>query len=73
MNTGKVIERLAHIFASHLFLGELDLNERLNCTEELPPRPVFHTTILLDVFLNAPDCKVLDLNTYGEAVTTEIR
>jgi len=50
------IKRSAHVFALHLFLCELDLNEGLDCSEELPPWPVLHTTILCDVFLDAPDC-----------------
>lgn len=49
-------ERSAHVFALHLLLGEMDLNEGLDCGEELPPRPALHTTVLLNVFLDAPDC-----------------
>lgn len=49
-------ERSAHVFASHLLLGELDLDKGLDCGEELPPWPVLHTVVLLDVFLDATDC-----------------
>lgn len=65
------IERSAHVFASHLLLCELDLNEGLDRCEKLPPWPVLHTMILLDVFLDAPDCQILNLKTYGEEVTAE--
>lgn len=65
-------ERSAHVFASHLILSELDLNEGLDCGEELPPWPVLHTTVLVDVFLDAADGQILNLkNTYREIVTTE--
>lgn len=49
-------ERSAHVFAAHLLLGELDLNEGLHCGEELPPWPVLHATVLYDVLLDATDC-----------------
>lgn len=49
-------ERSAHVFASHLLLGELDFNEGLDCGEELPPWPVLHTTVLVDVLLDTTDC-----------------
>lgn len=49
-------ERSAHVFASHLLLCELDLNEGLHCGEELPPWPVLHATVLYDVLLDATDC-----------------
>lgn len=59
-------EKSAHVFASHLFLCELDLNEGLHCTEEFPPRPVLHAMVLFDVLLNAPDCQILDLHTHTQ-------
>lgn len=59
-------KRSAHVFASHLLLGELDLNEGLHCGEELPPRPVLHATVLVDVLLDATDCQILNLNTQME-------
>lgn len=59
-------ERSTHVFASHLLLCELDLNERLSCGEELPPWPVLHATVLLDVSLDATDCQILNLNTHTE-------
>lgn len=49
-------EGSAHVFASHLLLGELDLDEGLDCGEDLPPGPVLHTAVLHDVFLDAADC-----------------
>lgn len=55
-------ERSAHVFATHLILSELDLNERLDCGEDLPPWPVLHAVVLLDVFLDAADCKILNLH-----------
>jgi len=48
-------EKPPHVFASHLLLGELDLNEGLDCGEEFPPWPVLHAAVLLDVFLEAMD------------------
>lgn len=56
-------KRSAHVFSSHLLLSELDLNEGLHCGEELPPWPVLHATVLVDVFLDATDCQILNLNT----------
>lgn len=53
----------AHIFALHLLLGELNLDEGLHGGEELPPRPVLHATVLIDVLLDAADCQILNLNT----------
>lgn len=50
------VGKFAHVFIPHLFLCELDFNEGLDCGKELPPGPVLHSTVLLDVFLNTPDC-----------------
>lgn len=54
----------AHVFALHLLLGELNLDEGLHCGEELPPRPVLHATVLIDVLLDAADGQILNLNTH---------
>lgn len=58
-------ERIAHVFVSHLFLCELDLNEWLYCSEEFPPWPVLYAMVLFDVLLNAPDCQILNLHTHA--------
>lgn len=50
-----------HIFAPDLLLAELDLDKRTHVSEELPPGPVFHTPVLLDVLLDAADRQILDL------------
>lgn len=50
-----------HVFASDLLLTELDLDERAHGGEDLPPGPVLHTPVLLNVLLDAADCQVLDL------------
>ncbi len=50
-----------YVFAADLFLCKLNLDERTDGGEDLPPRPAFHTPVLLDVFLDAADCQVLDL------------
>ena len=59
-------ERSPHVFASHLILSELDLNEGLDCGEDPPPWPVLHTTVLVDVLLDAADRQILNLNTHTE-------
>lgn len=51
----------AYIFAPHLVLGELHLNEWLHSSEELPPQPVLDTSVFLDVFLDASNCQILNL------------
>lgn len=51
-----------HIFAPDLFLSELHLYQRSDCCQELPPWPIFDTTILLDILLDAADGHILDLS-----------
>lgn len=50
-----------HIFSSNLFFGELNLYKRSYSGEKLPPRPVLHAMILLNVLLDATDGQILDL------------
>lgn len=50
-----------HVFSSNLFFGELNFYKRSYGGEELPPRPVLHATILLNVLLDATDGQILDL------------
>lgn len=50
-----------HVFSSNLFFGELNLNKRSYCGEKLPPRPVLHAMILLNVLLDATYGQILDL------------
>lgn len=51
-----------HILSPDLLLSELHLYQRSNGGEEFPPWPVLHTTVLLDILLDAPDGKILDLS-----------
>lgn len=50
-----------HVFAADLVLGELHLDEGPHRGEELPPGPILHPFVLLDVLLHAPDGQILDL------------
>lgn len=52
---GRQEDARTHIFSSDLVLAELDLDERTHVGEELPPGPVLHTPVLLDVLLDATD------------------
>lgn len=56
-------KKSSHVFALHLLLAELDLNEWLHCGEELPPWPVLHAAVLVDVLLDAADRQILNLKT----------
>lgn len=56
----------AYVLAADLFLSELHLYQRSDGGEELPPWPAFHTTILLDVLLDAADGQILDLSHTAE-------
>lgn len=51
----------AYVFAADLLLCQLNFDEWTDGGKNLPPRPALHTPVLLDVFLNAADCQVLDL------------
>lgn len=55
-----------HIFAPNLVLRQLNFNEGPDGGEELPPGPVLHTLVLLDVLLHAPNSQVLDLCNLGQ-------
>lgn len=57
-------EKFAHVFALHLLLAELDLYEWLHRSEELPPCPVLHAAVLVDVLLNAADRQILNLKAH---------
>lgn len=50
-----------HVLATDLLLGELHLDEGPHGGEELPPGPVLHPFVLLDVLLHAADGQILDL------------
>lgn len=60
-----------HVFPTDLFLSELHLYQRSDCGQELPPWPVFDTTILFNILLDTADGQILDLsNTHA---TTLVR
>lgn len=51
-----------HVLATDLLLSELHLDEGPHGGEELPPGPVLHPFVLLDVLLHAADGQILDLH-----------
>lgn len=59
-----------YVFAADLLLGQLHLDERPHGGEDLPPGPVLHAAVLLDVLLDAADGQVLDL---GRVRTQDMR
>lgn len=62
-----------YIFATDLLLSELDLYERSNCGHELPPWPVFDTTVLLYVLLDTADGHILNLSHTNIDMSNKIR
>lgn len=54
-----------YVFVPDLLFRQLDLDEGSHGGEELPPGPVLHPFVLLDVLLHAANGQVLDLSWGG--------
>lgn len=62
---------ITYVFAPDLLLGQLYLDEGSHGGEELPPGPVLHSFVLLDVLLHAANGQVLDLGGCGVGGTEQ--